>query len=159
MYWDKRYLCLQLILRRYCVTQSYCILSNTTLALSVYVSILPLSYFLPSDKMMSIHTSGMMEKKAFMLSTLQALHLCSSIPFLPFSVFTALALERMRDVPPFCAFGGQKRGLRRKLCLSFSFWSFSQPSARSFALGSSFHFGLGLVWFGFWNTGEITGRF
>lgn len=98
------------------------------------------------------------EKKDCMLSILQALYLCSSIPFLKRSVFAALALERMRDVPPCWAFGGRKRGLRRKLCLSFSFWSFSKPSARSFALGSSFHFGLGLIWFGFWNT-RIANRF
>lgn len=68
-------------------------------------------------------------------------------PLLSGSAFP-LVLGLMRDVPPCCEFKGRKRGLRRKLCRSFSFWSFSQPSARSFTLGSPFHFGLGLVWFG-----------
>lgn len=68
-------------------------------------------------------------------------------PLLSGSAFP-LVLGLMRDVPPCCEFRGRKRGLRRKLCRSFSFRSFSQPSARSFTLGSPFHFGLGLVWFG-----------
>lgn len=78
-------------------------------------------------------------------------YLCSTTPFLTCSVFPMLVLGRMSDVPPCCALGGRKRGLRRKLCRSFSFWSFSHPSTRSFALGSSFHFGLGLIWFNLWN--------
>lgn len=68
-------------------------------------------------------------------------------PLLSGSAFP-LVLGLMRDVPPCCEFRGRKRGLRRKLCRCFSFRSFSQPSARSFTLGSPFHFGLGLVWFG-----------
>lgn len=97
-------------------------------------------YLLPYGKMISIYCE--------MMNSADSGYLCSSIPFL---TFPALVLGRTRDVPPCWAFGGRKRGLRRKLCRSFSFWSFSHASARSFLLASSFHFGLGLVWFGFWN--------
>lgn len=72
---------------------------------------------------------------------------CSSIPHLMFSFLPTLVLSRMRDIPPCCAFGGRKRGLRRKLCRSFSFLSLSHASNRSCALGSSFHFGLRWVRF------------
>lgn len=82
-------------------------------------------------------------KKTFILFNC----LLSSARFLPGSAFT-LVLGLIRDTPPRCALGGRKRGLRRKLWRSFSFWSVSHPSARSVALGSSFHLGLGLVRFG-----------